>query len=180
MYDVNWYSSVGSVELAPLNRPCDCSCWNATRQCGVARCVTHQVKSQMWDFSHFLIKMQCILFIFLSLQAIHRLYSSFFFALCVIRLYFLQSFTIDTGALTQSKFCISFVLPCPRGPFVILIGDVQKWVFLCFCFLFMFVSVPSVVFRCCPVTWARACKYGAMTASTGAQDSQASWGGGIV
>lgn len=50
MYDVNWYSSVGFVELAPLNRPCDCSCWNATRQCGVARYVTHQVEARCGIF----------------------------------------------------------------------------------------------------------------------------------
>lgn len=89
MYDVNWYSSVGSVELGPLNRLCDCSCWNATRQCGVARCVTRQVKNLMWDFSHFLIRKQGNFFFFLSLQAIHRLFFYLFIYfinfLCTVR-----------------------------------------------------------------------------------------------
>lgn len=78
MYDVNWYSSVGSVELPPLNRPCDCSCWNATRQCGVARCVTRQVEARCGIF--LISSSKCsAFFFFLSLQAIHQLYSSFFF-----------------------------------------------------------------------------------------------------
>lgn len=85
MYDVNWYSSVGSVELAPLNRPCDCSCWNATRQCGVARCVTCQVEARCVIF---LISSSKCSALFLGGGGLTSGYSStlfFFFFFCTVR-----------------------------------------------------------------------------------------------